>query len=283
MDGQTYNERQPAPELAERLSCVWVQEVPSGAAPYAHRTVPNGGVELSCRVGELPVLVGPQTGPTTEVLAPGTIVVGVRFKPGAAPSVLGMPATELVDLAVGADAIWGDAAIALGERIAAAPTPHDAAATLEREIFARAIETDQPDPIAAAAVRHLHPWRVSEVASLTDALYISERQLRRRCLAAVGLAPKALHRMLRFQGFLALAGQREHPSAELALLAAEAGYADQPHLTRESIRLAGLTPRALLLESELNCGPAHDHTASYGPLLRERTGRAGAPGWQAAG
>jgi AraC-like DNA-binding protein len=270
MNGQTYRERRPVPELAGRLSCVWVQEVPLGAAPYAHRTVPNGGVELSCRVGSLPQLVGPQTGPTLEVLAPGTTVVGVRFRPGAAPSVLDMPATELVDLAIGADELWGAAAFALGERIAAAPSPQEAAATLEREILARSIEAEQPDPIAAEAVRHLLPWQVSEVTSLTSQLYISERQLRRRCLAAIGLAPKALHRMLRFQGFLALAGQREHPSAELALLAAEAGYADQSHLTRESMRLAGLSPKALLHESELNCGPAHDHTASYGPLLRAR-------------
>jgi AraC-like DNA-binding protein len=268
---QTYRERRPAPELAGRLSCVWVQEVGRDAEPYAHRTVPNGGVEISCQVGSLPRLIGPQTGPTTEVLAPRTTVVGVRFRPGAAPSVLGMPATELVDLAVGTDEIWGDAAIALGERIAASASPQEAAAMLEREVFARAIAAEaEPDPIATEAVRHLLPWRVSEVTSLTESLYISERQLRRRCLAAIGLAPKALQRMLRFQGFLALAGQREHPSAELALLAAEAGYADQSHLTRESIRLAGLTPRALLLESEANCGPAHDHTASYAPLLRSR-------------
>jgi AraC-like DNA-binding protein len=270
MGGQTYRERRPAPELAGRLSCVWVQEVPLGAEPYAHRTVPNGGVELYCQVGSLPRLVGPQTGPTMEVLAPGTTVVGVRFRPGAAPSVLGMPATELVDLAVGADELWGDAALALGERIAASASPQEAAGALEREILARTLVTEDPDPIATEAVRHLLPWQVSEVTSLTTSLYISERQLRRRCLAAIGLAPKALHRMLRFQGFLALAGQREHPSGELALLAAEAGYADQSHLTRESMRLSGLPPRALLRESEIHCGPSHDHAASYGPLLRAR-------------
>jgi AraC-like DNA-binding protein len=249
---------------------VWVQEVLPQSEPYTHRTVPNGGVEVLCKVGALPQIVGPQTRPTIEVLAPGTTVVGLRFRPGAAPSVLGMPATELVDLAVGADDIWRDAAIALGERIATAASPQEAAATLEREVFARAIQGPEPDPIATEAVRHLLPWRAHEVTALTDALYISERQLRRRCLAAVGLAPKALHRMLRFQGFLALAGQREHPSAELALLAAEAGYADQSHLTRESVRLAGLTPHALLRESEVNCGPAHDHAASYAPLLHSR-------------
>lgn len=267
---QTYKERPPAREVAGHLSCVWVQEVLPGAEPYLHRTVPNGGIEISCRVGGMPQLVGPQTGPTLEVLAPGTTVVGVRFRPGAAPSVLDLPATELVDVAVGADALWGDAAIALGERIATAGSGHEAAAMLEHEVLARAVAGAEPDPVAAEAVRHLLPWQAGEVTSLTDALFISERQLRRRCLAAIGLAPKALHRMMRFQGFLALAGQREHPSAELARLAAEAGYADQSHLTRESMRLAGLTPRALLLESELNCGPGHDHAASYGPLLLGR-------------
>jgi len=265
---QTYKERRPAPDVAAHLSCVWVQEVAPGTEPYLHRTVPNGGIEITCRIGGLPQLVGPQTGPTVELLEPGTTVVGVRFRPGAGPSVLDLPATELVDLAIGAEELWGAAAIVLGERIAGAATPHEAAAILEREVLGRVVA--EPDPIAAAAVRHLLPWQVDEVTSLTDALYISERQLRRRCLAAIGLAPKALHRMMRFQGFLALAGQREHPSAQLALLAAEAGYADQSHLTRESMRLAGLTPRALLLESELNCGPAHDHAASYGPLLLVR-------------
>ena len=271
MADQTYRERSAAHELSRHLSCVWVQEVSPQSEPYTHRTVPNGGVEIYCAVGSVPQLVGPQTGPTTEILAPGTTVVGVRFRPGAAPSVLGLPATELVDLAVGADELWGDAAVALGERIAASASPQEAAAMLEREVFAHAIaREEEPDPIATEAVRHLLPWRTSEVTSLTESLYISERQLRRRCLAAIGLAPKALHRMLRFQGFLALAGQRDHPSDELALLAAQAGYADQSHLTRESVRLAGLTPRALLRESEINCGPSHDHRASYAPLLGSR-------------
>jgi AraC-like DNA-binding protein len=113
------------------------------------------------------------------------------------------------------------------------------------------------------------------VLSLTSSLYISERQLRRRCQAAVGLAPKPLHRMLRFQRFLALA---QHAIAQgrgateegLAMLAAEAGYADQPHLTRECLRLTGASPRAFLGEAEHQCGCGHDHAASFAPLLRSR-------------
>ena len=35
-------------------------------------------------------------------------------------------------------------------------------------------------------------------------------------------------------------------SADLARLAVDSGYADQPHLTRECVALGGLTPTELL-------------------------------------
>ena len=269
---QTYRERRPSPELAPYLSAVWIQEVSPRAAPYTHRTVPNGGIELACRIGATPHLAGPQTGPTEEVLEPGAIVVGVRFRPGAAPSVLGLPATELVDLTLGAEELWGTRAAALGERVAAAESPHAALRLLEAEVAARlaAAAAGQPDPIAVEAAQRLLPWRGDDVGSLPRTLYISERQLRRRFQAAIGFAPKVLHRMLRFQGFLALAQGLDHAPDDLARLAAEAGYADQSHLTRESVRLAGRSPRELLREAEHNCRDAHDHAPSYGPLLRAR-------------
>jgi AraC-like DNA-binding protein len=267
---QTFRERRPASALSRHVSCVWVQLVAPDSAPYRHRTVPNGSAEIVCAVGALPRVVGPQTLPREEVAAAGTVVVGVRFRPGAAPAVLGVPASELVDLDIGADELWGDAASALGESVAAADSPQEAASTLEEAVAGRLADAPTLDPIAIEAAQWLLPGRVRDVGSLTSALFISERQLRRRCLAAIGLAPKELQRMLRLQGFLALAGTLVRPTTNIARLAADAGYADQPHLTRESVRLAGRTPHALLLEAEHNCGPTHDHSASYGPLLRLR-------------
>ncbi len=73
---------------------------------------------------------------------------------------------------------------------------------------------------------------------------MSERQFRRRCLAAAGYGPKTLHRILRFRRFVARIDAADAP-ADLSRIAAEAGYADQAHLTRESVRLAGLPPAAL--------------------------------------
>src|SRR5437764_768906 len=80
------------------------------------------------------------------------------------------------------------------------------------------------------------PGRRTELAA---GVGLGERQLRRRCEDAVGYGPKTLERVLRFQRFRSLASRGAASLAELALLA---GYADQPHLTREYRRLAGGTP-----------------------------------------
>ena len=76
------------------------------------------------------------------------------------------------------------------------------------------------------------------------------RQLRRRCHAAVGYGPKTLQRVLRFRRFVSRIDA--YPDVlDLAAIAAEAGYADQAHLTRECGKLSGLTPAALARQRRL--------------------------------
>jgi hypothetical protein len=90
------------------------------------------------------------------------------------------------------------------------------------------------------------------------------------------MSPKVLQRTLRFQGFLALAqagvtatGRRGADG--MAGLAIDAGYADQAHLSRECLRLTGLTPRGLLGGDIDRCACGHDHSASYKPFLVTRS------------
>jgi AraC-like DNA-binding protein len=267
---QRYVERAPVPGLADVVSTVWIQEVTHDAPAYLHRNLPHGGTEIVCTIGAPPHVLGPLTGPHLEVLAPGTTIVGVRLRPGAAGALLGVPASELVDLSVPAEALWGRAGTALGDRVDAAGSPELALATLQCRVLARRRTDDDPDPLVTEAVRRLIPGGDTGVAALPHLLAVSERNLRRRCQAAVGLGPKALHRTLRFQGFLARAqeaiGAGRAP-ATLAQLAVDAGYADQAHLTRECVRLTGTTPRAFLAETADACACGHDHAASYQPLL----------------
>jgi AraC-like DNA-binding protein len=266
----TVRERRPASVLANYVTCVWIQTVSPHSAAFTHRKAPNGSVELVCAIGSMPRILGPQTGPIEETLAPGMTIVGVRLRPEAASSVLGLPISTVADLALGADELWGDRGDALQELLAVTSSARESAALLERAVAKRLADATAPDPIVAEAVPRLMSGPRADVASMASSLFISERQLRRRFEAATGLTPTTLHRILRFQRFLALAWTRDQPSAQVARLAIEAGYADQAHLHREALRLEGRSPRTFLAESERRCGCGHDHSASYAPLLRHR-------------
>jgi AraC-like DNA-binding protein len=266
----TVDERRPAPALAHHVACVWIQTVSPQSTAFTHRTAPNGSVELVCVRGSMPRILGPQTGPIEQTLAPGTTIVGIRLRPEAASSVLGMPTHTLLDLALDADELWGDRAHALQELVALADSSQQAAAHLERTVAERLADAPDPDPVVAEAVRRLMSRRRADIDAMASSLFISERQLRRRFQAATGLAPTTLHRIVRFQRFLALAWTCEHPSTQVAQLALAAGYADQAHLSRDAARLEGRPPRSFLPELERRCSCGHDHSASYAPLLRHR-------------
>jgi AraC-like DNA-binding protein len=274
--GQSYLERPPIPALRMLASSVWIQQVGRDAAPYVHRRIPNGAAELVCRIGSAPRVLGPLTEPLVETLEPGSTVVGMRLAPGAFPAIGRRPASEVVGLSLDAEQLWGRPAAALGEAVATAASPRAALAAMQRHVHEHAAAGEPPDPLVARAVHSLMPWRTAEVTPLTASLSISETQLRRRFHTAVGLAPKALHRMLRFQGFLALvqraiAHGRAPADDGLASLALRAGYADQSHLTRECVRLTGVPPRAFLAETQRTCACGHDHSASFEPVLRAET------------
>lgn len=275
VDGaESYVERLPLPALVGRVRTIWVQQ--TGARPYVQRNLPTGGVELQCPLGGLPRVLGPLTGATIQVLPPSTTVVGARFWPGSAAPFLGLPVDALVDLTVGLDDLWRGTAVRLGELLAGAPSPESALEVLQHFLVSRQTRAAAPDPLVSAAVRRLMPWTPVEIGVVSTELKISGSQLRRRLLATVGVAPKVLQRALRFQGYLALAqaaaatpGPRT-PVAGVADLAAEAGYADHAHLSRECRRLAGLTPTELLGGRSDRCGCGHDHAASYQSFLGER-------------
>ena len=77
--------------------------------------------------------------------------------------------------------------------------------------------------------------------ALADACHVSRRQLERIFDRATGTSPKQMARRLRFQQVRDALWR--YPDASLAALAQTCGYADQAHLQREFMALAGRTPR----------------------------------------
>lgn len=261
----------PAPALAAFAWSVWVQQV--GERPVAQRHEPHGGAEVCCVLGEAPRLLGPMTAATYREIPAGGTVVGVRLRPGVLGGLVGSPADELLDRDVAGTDLWRDLA-RVQDLLGEAATPRTALDGLGSFVAHRA---GAPDPLVDEAVRQLLPWRGGGPAALPALLSISERQLRRRCRAAVGVGPKELHRILRLQGFVARVrasiDRPGDPDVALARWAVEAGYHDQAHLGRECRRLLGVTPGEYLAQSRDSCGCGHDHAASYRPMLGPGNGR----------
>ena len=100
--------------------------------------------------------------------------------------------------------MWGGLADRLQHDVAAAGTLERAIGALEAFLLQRFRVGRAADPVLRAAVAALMPWRPVEVGAVAAGVGLSESQLRRRALSAVGLSPKVLQRTLRFPGFLAL-------------------------------------------------------------------------------
>lgn len=269
----SYVECPPLPGLAGVVRTVWIQR--TGAAANVQRHLPTGGVEIHFPVGGRPQLVGPLTGPEIEVIPPHTTIVGVRFQPGAAPP-LPTVLDDLVDQRLSLAELWGRSADRLVEAMARAEAPERALTGLQAHLLREFRGAAHVDPLVREAVRALMPWHPVSIDALATSLALSASQLRRRCLQAVGVSPKVLQRTLRFQGFLALAQADATASGQpgadgVAGLAVDVGYADQAHLSRECLRLTGLTPSQLLGGTVDRCACGHEHSASYAPFLATRS------------
>jgi AraC-like DNA-binding protein len=259
-----YREWAPPPALRPVLACLWSSRTPSltssltssripgripgqpdqrrtpdGPGTQATLVLPDGCTDLIWTQGGSAFVAGPDTGPVLAPLSPGAVLIGVRFRPGAGGDLLGVPLSELRDQRVSLADVRPELASALSPDL----DPGQVAARLTD--LAGQLTTDRgPDPAVLAACRLL-ARPAARAEDVAEAIGLSPRQLRRRYETAVGYGPKMLQRVLRFRRFVSLIDATAG-AANLAEAAATSGYADQPHLTRDTVRLAGLPPAALI-------------------------------------
>ncbi|MFC4125225.1 DUF6597 domain-containing transcriptional factor [Nocardia rhizosphaerae] len=210
---------------------IWTRESPPGPVTV----FPDGCMDLIWTEGTL-LVAGPDSRPFHTVSG-GSEYVGIRFAPGAAPRLLGLPASELLDQRVPlADVLPSRQARELAARIDDAPDREHALETLAMRLAA---DAGRADPVPTAIADFIAAG--ATVAETAARVGISTRMLHRRSLSAFGYGPKMLARVLRFQRALA-ALRTGLPAAETA---AVTGYADQAHLSRELRDLAGCSVRSL--------------------------------------
>lgn len=163
------------------------------------------------------------------------------LEPPAARALLGVPAGELAHRTVALEDLLGVDAARLAERLHAAPDAKGRFAVLDEVLLrgvARARKPARPDVERAWALLRATGGRI-RVEALARELGCTRRHLARRFAEDVGVSPKVAARIMRFEAARGRLG-----SVSLARLAAEHGFADQAHLTREFRALAGAPPTA---------------------------------------
>jgi AraC-like DNA-binding protein len=175
----------------------------------------------------------------------------VDLAPLAARRLLGLPMSELANRSVSLEDVLGPAAGELAGRVADAPGWPERFALVERALQPRLADAPEVDPGVTWSLGVLaRSGGRAAIGALAGELGWSHRRLIARFRDAVGMPPKRVARILRFERLTALVGA--DPSVGWARAAAECGFADQAHLAREVRDLSGLTPTGLLADPAVN-------------------------------
>jgi AraC-like DNA-binding protein len=245
-----YRELVPPHHLREVVACFWHR--PVGPVGAVARVVPDGCIDMIWVDDRPPVIAGPATLPMIHPLVAGTDILGIRFRPGTAHRLLGIPAVQLLNQEVPLRDIWPNGRCLAWEEPAHQETLPDKLRAIHAAVRSQVAATDDDLFVsrAAAWLAH-HPMR--PVEELGHQFGLSPRQIHRRFAEAVGYGPKKLQRIMRLQRLLWLVDQRREPHPDLARLSFEAGYADQPHMTREVTILTGVPPSQLFRGTTVSC------------------------------
>lgn len=240
----TYSDHSPAATLSQHVVNYWTMDVSPEPRDVVHFVPPDGCTHVAFN-GALRVLIGPHVRPLNPPITPGARWFGVRFQPGAARLFLrSSRLPRLRNQVVRSEGLAGEPwVMELGDLLART-SPGSAQRAAANTFLGQMLPSvGEVSHVVRATVERLVEsrgrMRVTELARWAG---VSDRHLRRAFTAAVDLSPKESASAWR----LRLCALRIlEPAPQWAALAADAGFADQAHLTREFRRWVGLTPQAL--------------------------------------
>lgn len=239
---------EPPGEFSGFLQWFWIPvwSVPPGQeAPQKVLQYPNSLIVVAQDYARF---YGVVSGLSTTTLTGDGWAVGVACAPAAGSLIAGTSMAAFTDRAVDVGEVLGDAGRQLTDRVrtAMAPDPADPAAHATAiDAFADVLRPFLPVDDEGELVNRLVAFvesrsDVTRVAQVCQEFGLAERALQRLVQRRIGLTPKWLIQRRRLQE----AAERLRTSGtSLADVAAELGYADQPHFSRDFSAVTGMTPR----------------------------------------
>jgi AraC-like DNA-binding protein len=268
-----YREFKSSPQLAPYVECFWTLEsddetldrvrLATSDNVQPERILPDGCVELILNFGAqfreqkedghqerqpMYFLVGQMTRPMLISPEGRVELVGVRFHPGGTLPFFRVDMQDLtnrvVELAALSRAREKGFVARLDEALSL-PSLTLKIGMLEKLLTSQLSDAKHDSRLIRLAAGIVARGGQVTVDELARDAGVSGRQLERRFLSQVGIGPKLLARILRFQQVFRAV---ERDDSGWAAVAADCGYYDQAHLIRDFQQFARQTPAALFAQ-----------------------------------
>jgi AraC-like DNA-binding protein len=257
-----YREFPPWPGLAPFVRRVWTlsgdaREMDGPAQPV----FPDGQPELVVHFGDpferingeghaerqpAVLFAGQLTGKLTLRPTGRIAVLGVRFRPFGATAFLPTPQHEIAGFTIDVACIAVGLARELNGVLSATEDLTEAATLVQSLLLHRIDRSSVDERVRAAVIEIMDTQGAIGMDAVARHAAMTRRHLERRFLDDVGIPPKRLARIARFQRALRVLEEVASPRRGTDT-AADCGYADQSHFIRDFRELAGCSPSQHLL------------------------------------
>lgn len=279
-----YREIRPSGDLEHFVECYWMVEERQAAAQEI--SFPDGTIDLVFSFGDgytrealsdhrkfsvkTAALLGQST--SGRILSTGNNnnLLSIRFKPFGLYPLLGIPMNEITEESLTLQEVvknWGQD---LEQQVFAATTAVSRIQAIENFLNNKLRSGGgYIDPVVRAAVSEILIHRGNiRIESIYQKLCVSKSTLEAKFKTCVGLSPKELASIWRFNHAVVL--QKQHVESSLTEVGYRASYFDQSHMIKDFRRYTGQAPRDFFAQqktmfSVLETGAKHRFGGHYQP------------------
>ncbi len=195
------------------------------------------------------VVVGPQTYRRVEMHLHGTLEsLVIMFQPDGLHRLFSIPMHELTNRAYEAHSVLGLFVSRARERLGNCRSFEERIRLVDRLLLRQLLRSSACDGVSAAASQIVQSGGRAGIIALAGQAGLSLRQFERRFVQQVGMRPKLLARIARFEAALDRKARSE--TRTWTDVAHEFGYYDQMHMVHDFAEFTGETPTETLGQLE---------------------------------